>query len=192
MIITITDIETYLNTTISDGNPSTTSGAEAQWEYIIAGANAKVESICNRNFSAADYTERVNGNGQKYLLLKEYPLNTLTSLNYIDIDENLSEINTDNVVIDNAISELFSPYCFAKGDYNIQAVYNAGYSDEDMPDDLKLTTTKIAVDVFNNVKTNTLKIKEKNGDYSYEISSVIELNNSYKSALDNYIKKDYK
>ena len=190
-IINLNDVEIYLNSNISDGNPSTTSGLEAQWNFIISAVNKKIENICNRIFSVTAHTERRDGNGKSFLLLKNYPVTSVTSVNYIDIDSNLTEFELTDIVVNNDIGELYSPYGFTKGNYNIQCTYEAGYSDEDMPDDLKQTACRIAVDTFNSSSINTNKSSENFGDYSYTLSSAIEISDMYSLMLSQYIRYDW-
>lgn len=112
--------------------------------------DAIIESMINRASSwTNDYTQRLllsrantdyyDGDGTGTLILNQYPVTTLTSLND-DVDRTFGagtaiNVSTD-VVIDNnnGLIRLFNrAVAFNKGMLNIKAVYTAGYSLANVP-----------------------------------------------------------
>ena len=141
-LITLNDIDIYLQTTRA--NPSIDTPAEELYEFLIEAVSDQLEVGCNRTFAETTYTERLDGPGATDLLLKQLPIISLTSVNYIDIDENLTEINTDNIYIDRENGWLHYSYGFGVGRYNLQIKYVAGFSV--IPNALKLKVCKFVVD----------------------------------------------
>jgi hypothetical protein len=71
MIINLKELKTYLN--IVDNSQ------DSFLELLIDCANDFVVNYTGRSFNSADYIEYINGDGQKDILLSNYPIITLTS-----------------------------------------------------------------------------------------------------------------
>lgn len=182
---TIADLELYLGTTITGGSD------EAKYEYLIDAVSKEIESICQRVLLAADYTEVLNGNGTNSIFLSQYPINTITSVEYGQPwDGYTRDAVTDYISYDDTgeISFLFesldSPQMF-------EVVYNAGFST--VPLDLNLICVEEVVRAFNVSTKDTNVTEEKLGDYSYKLSSVVysaENKENLRMKLAQYIKND--
>lgn len=112
--------------------------------------DAIIESMINRASSwTNDYTQRLllsrvntdyyDGDGTGTLILNQYPVTTLTSLND-DVDRTFGAGTAINVSADvvtdnnNGLIRLFNrAVAFNKGMLNIKAVYTAGYSLANVP-----------------------------------------------------------
>lgn len=188
-IINIEDIETYLDSTIDDGDPSVT-GLEGKWQFIIDAVNTKIETICNRKFDDTAYTEKVDGTGQKEILLKQYPIISLTSINYVNpLDDVTTELDIDDVEINYDTGEIYYYAGFLKGRYNISVVYSAGYTS--IPDDLKLVACITSNDNFKNVNKLSGIKKEKTGKYEYEVfGGNIDISDANMRIISNYVRYD--
>jgi len=127
-------------------------------ERLIDRTTSLLESYCDRKFKARDYTnEEYDGDGTDYLLLDNYPVNSVDSL-YDDttrVFNSSSLVDEDNYVIYSeegkigVVSITGSPgfYAqFSEGKRNIRITYNAGYSS--MPDDLKMIALEILIKKF--------------------------------------------
>jgi len=97
----------------------------------------QIENYCGRVFKAADYTEDINGTDTDELLLKQRPVNSITSLQY-----RAANINRDNfITLDaetyflDANPGILKLLFRATGHWNrYRVTYNAGYTT--IPSDL--------------------------------------------------------
>ena len=173
-LITISDIELRYSTTIVG------TSTEELYTYLIDAVQEKAEAICNRNFDETEYTERLDGNGQFDLLLPEYPVVSVDSIQTVDTDGSVTDtfLSTD-YVIDNVNGSIFYKYGFPKGRYNIKVVYTAGYGTESgsyaVPEDLKETLLQMIEQTKTTIiKSSDLK-SESLGDYSYTKNNISEI-----------------
>lgn len=187
-LITIAEYEIYTQTVIDDGNPSV-SGSEAFYTFIIDSISDQIERITNRKFNDATYTEKYDGNGQDFLMLNQYPVISLTSVNYVNpLDDATTELSVDDITINNETGELYYPFRFAKGRYNVSVVYTAGYTS--VPDALKLTVCEMVYDAASTSSKLSGLTREKLGDYEYEISVGTVVSAEHIGKLSTFIKYD--
>lgn len=109
-------------------------------QQLLNQANWYIENFCQRKFSAQDYTELYDWHGQYTMDLKNFPVNTLTSLkrNTWTITSPVWEsFNPDTFVIKKQNGIIRSANIFPYWLENIQVIYNAWYTSENMPEDLK-------------------------------------------------------
>ena len=190
-ILTISDLELYLQKTI------TGTSDEDLYSYLITAVQSEAQHICNRYFEETDYTEKYDGNLQDELLLKNYPVISVTSVTIIDTDDSIiSSLDMDSIATDQIQGSIYYKGSFPKGRMNISVVYSAGYSDDPssgefaVPNDLKTALMDMVEESKVLTITDPNLKKEKLGDYSYERGSVEEVvhNQSYKLKL--YIRYD--
>jgi uncharacterized phiE125 gp8 family phage protein len=118
------------------------SGAteDALLDSICDRTNALIKSYIGRNLVSQTYTEYYDGNGSAKLLLRNYPVVSLTSLHVDTLRAfgSVSEIViADNVLLENnaGIIRLWNQGgVFLRGRANVKVVYVAGYAT--MPYDL--------------------------------------------------------
>lgn len=96
------------------------------YDTILNSAESFLLKEVDRDFVSTEYTEKYSGMGTDFLVLKHYPVQSLSSVeNYntsnIKIQEKGVIVNTDTV--------------FELGEYNIEITYTAGYST--IPEDIK-------------------------------------------------------
>jgi len=128
---------------------------------IIDSCTARIErALGDRRIKADDYTEDRDGTGTKFLLLRQYPIISVTAV-YLDQLRNFGETNrvADGIIIpsDEPGKLTFGPgvplttglalATFPKGTRNVRIVYRAGY--ETIPDDLRLACQKFVAVEFN-------------------------------------------
>ena len=109
-------------------------------EEIINSASAYIENYCNRKFVSTAYTEYYDGNNRSKLLLNQYPIISVTS---IDRWEYLTQASiqtytehTDfEIYSDEGI--IYKSMGWFKGHKAYKIVYTAGYATAAMPEDLK-------------------------------------------------------
>lgn len=176
-MITISDIQTYKGITITN---------TAFYNNLISYVTAMINSITNRTLTVADYTEYLNGEEFNILSLKNYPVNTLTSISYVDKNGVATIINSTDYSTDLDSGEITFDYNLCKGIRNYKVIYNAGYAT--IPNDLKLIALQILTDIESNINKNTTIKSESLGDYSYTLANQEEIKNNYKNLLSKYIK----
>lgn len=135
----ITGLKTFLHIEDDDQDDFLTS--------LAARASAKLDTYLGRTIEAAAYTEYYDGDGTGTLLLKERPVNSLTTL------------TVDGVAVDSEDWHLYAAQgrvvlvdgydlsgTFTKGIANVYAAYNAGYAS--VPADLQAVCTELAALMF--------------------------------------------
>jgi hypothetical protein len=112
--------------------------ATLKLERYINDASAFLERATARTFKAANYTEYLDGEGQRFLWLEQFPVNSLTSLQIVSLDGTVIQTLTANVdfVLYPNTGKLDSLGRWGHGIRNIKAVYSGGYTA--IPQDLKL------------------------------------------------------
>jgi uncharacterized phiE125 gp8 family phage protein len=115
-------------------------------ENLIDEISQTIQSYLGRKLISTGYTEYYDGDGSDTLILNQFPVTALTSLND---DPNrafgsTTAVNvTTDVILDGAAGVLHvwnGKATFFKGHGNIKAVYTAGYSVTTLPYDLQLAT----------------------------------------------------
>jgi len=121
-------VDTYALTSLINVKAAlhiTTTDDDALLESLINRISAAVESYCKRKFKARDYTEKYDGDGTSILFLKQYPVNSVSSLK---IGE--SVLDTSSYVIYSDEGKIRLKYSvFSEGIQNVEITYNAGYQD---------------------------------------------------------------
>jgi hypothetical protein len=118
-------------------------GDDSALEELINGASSAIESHCKRNFKEQVYSnEEYDGKGTRYILLKQYPVKTITS---IYVDDILLPTSDYKVKKDNGMlvrTNSIWPY----GDINVLVSYTAGYPE--IPADLELACKHLVMSYF--------------------------------------------
>lgn len=140
-LITLADLKTWLGITSVD------AARDSRLEMYINTISTAIETYCNRKFKSATYTsEKYQATDEQELILKNYPVTSITSLTYND--DTLTEADED-FELDEDTGILFREEGWAKTGYgnylsgkidfperNITVTYVAGYST--IPEDLKM------------------------------------------------------
>lgn len=108
-------------------------------EEFIATASDQVELFCDRKFLSSSRTEEVRGSGLNELLLDEWPVTALTSIDWVDssgttgtVDVSLVRFSESGVL--RWINSTNGPWY---EDYTYTVVYVAGYALADIPRPVK-------------------------------------------------------
>ena len=116
-LTTLENVKAALHITVTDD--------DTLLESLINRISAAVESYCRRKFKARDYTEKYDGDGTTVLYLKQYPVNSVTTLKISG-----SVVDSANYVIYDEVGKIVLRYTyFPEGLQNIEVTYNAGYQD---------------------------------------------------------------
>lgn len=129
-LVSLTDTKTFLK--ISE------TSEDALLESFINRASSFVNDYTQRLLLARVNTEYYDGDGTNTLILKQYPVTSITINDDVDrkfLSETELDI-TNNVIVDstNGIVHLFNnEIAFDKGTLNVKVVYTAGYSLANVP-----------------------------------------------------------
>lgn len=142
MLTTLTNLKVYLG--ITDNSQ------DALLNLLLAGSSEQIEAYCCRKFEAANYTETTDGLGTSSLFLKNYPVNTFTSLS---INTGTSStpvwdvVDADSYQVETDLGEIRALSQFSRGLKIYKAIYNGGYAT--VPMDLQLATCKLTAAYYN-------------------------------------------
>lgn len=128
-LVTFANVKTYLGYKES---------MEDLASFLITAVSARVRRLTRRNFSAATYTESLNGHGDNKIILTNLPVLDVTSV-CIDTDrvfDAADNLDSDEFYVDEAagIIELYDQ-TVPKGLRVVKVVYSAGYTT--IPEDLQ-------------------------------------------------------
>lgn len=144
-ITTVESVKIYLN--ITDTN------SDSILASLVASISKQIETECNRVFAKKDYTEYYDGDGSDSLSLRQYPINSITSI-HDDIGRDYgasSLVAAADYTFDAESGIVKSDHCFSAGKNNIKVVYNAGY--ENIPGDLELAANYLVAAEFKRSRT---------------------------------------
>jgi hypothetical protein len=153
---------------------------DALLELIINAVSKDIEGFCKRTFSQATYTEYHNGDGTNLLFLRQWPINTITSIHN---DSNCPPtFGSDSLEDDTyygydddeiAGGVFFRESTLYKGLKNIKVVYSAGYdrgtapgaTDDTLPYDLQFAAARHTWKVYNRMdKEGVQQFSTKGGN----------------------------
>lgn len=109
----------------------TDTGFDSQFDALITAMSLFMARYCNRDFVQQANTEVRDGNGRSRMLLKQYPVASVTSVTVDGIAIPARTVPTGSGFVapdpgDNAGMLMLYGYCFAKGFQNVTVVYTAG------------------------------------------------------------------
>ena len=132
---------------------------------LLESANSVVENYIGRTLAKEDYTEVINGNAQREILLSNYPVNSIASVSY--------NTGTHETPIWTALEK--TEYTYKSGTWNIflrtpltrwfqnyEIKYNAWY--DPIPADIKICLLKLASKYYNSRTSDGIKWETVNGD----------------------------
>lgn len=140
---------------------------------LINGASLNIEKYLNRKLVAQAYTsEKYDGDGEKRLYTKNFPINTVTSLilyePQTDTDLYTYTVN-DEYIIHGEKQYIYMWGGVPEGTQNIKITYNAGYAT--LPEDIKLACNIFVSIMYSALRReNTTSISV--GTYSEAFSKI--------------------
>lgn len=159
----------------------TTSDHDAKLNGYINRATGIIEVYCQRRFISTTHTNEVySGNGSAYIYLRNYPITALTASEYMN-NSNLgspsySALQSDLFAIETMggvdRGALYYGGGFIDGVNNYRFSYTAGYTDSELPHDLREACIELVGHLFNSRKADRLMKSESLGQYSYTRESV--------------------
>ena len=168
---------------------------QALIDRLITAFTKEIEAQCNRVFAAANYTEKHDGDGERNILVKNIPLNTLTSITVTS--SKVTVVNSTDFTFDPLTGEIrwkdwdiastadFVGF-FPIGFQNISISYNGGYTT--IPDDLEMLCAEGIIQVFDRKEAVGQVQSEKMGQeyYSYGLEQFRNLVFTHKKTLSRY------
>lgn len=133
------------------GLPAGASTLDAAYEALITAASQWAISYCSRNFIAADYAQRLNGNGTQTLMLPNYPVISVASvtvLNGTPLDATVSPL-TNGYMLDGRVIVRTGGQLFPYMRLAVAVAYRAGYEIGSIPDDLQIAVCEAVQSKFN-------------------------------------------
>jgi len=178
MIATLAQFKQYLGIT--------GTSQDTILQLLIDSSNSMINSYIGRIIEADDYIEYVNGNAQREILLQNYPVNTLTSIekNIWDLETPVWEIVEPTwYKLSPKEWKIFLVYPLTRGFQNYKITYNAWY--DPVPAELTLASLKIASKYYNTRTSDGVASESVNGDsISFETteipSDVLVILNNYR------------
>jgi len=136
-LIANTDVKTFLSI------PSANTDDDSLLTALIVNAQGMADMDTNRTLevTSADATDYYDGDGSSVLLVKRYPIVSITTI-HDDIDRDYGAdclISSDDYFYHSAQGRIMlDGSAFNKSEKNIKVVYKGGYSSSTIPGDLKL------------------------------------------------------
>jgi uncharacterized phiE125 gp8 family phage protein len=164
---------------------------------LINSCSAKIERLCNRQFLARAYTERMDGHDTHKLVVKHYPINEITAIYEVSGagSEEETELIADTIYrydSETGIIELIADVwtsafdtAFAAGFLNYEVQYNGGYAT--IPDDVDMVCRELVVEAYNLSKRDSTLRSESLGDYSYTLADGLSLSESQLERMRPYM-----
>lgn len=127
-----------------------------------------VEDYCGRKFEAAEFTEYHDGSGTQILMLRQYPINTVTTVTRTKVDAADTQvviasteynINAESGILNMHPVNHVDSSVWIGGVRNYKIVYNAGYSDDDMPNGIVGACNIWIATVFQKAKHNLFAVQ---------------------------------
>lgn len=126
---------------------------DAELTRLLEGVSAAILAYLGRNLVVQEYTERYNGNGKRQLVLREYPIKQVLSV----------EVNGRGVAdFDNDDWLLFCPRGIPAGIRNVKVRYIAGH--DEIPADIAEAALIIAVQRLNEIDNKGIQSKSLAGE----------------------------
>ena len=146
-LVTLADLKVFLK--ITGG------AADSKLSFLINEISKAVNTFVGHFLLSKTYTEYYNGDGSRELMVKNFPIISITSLHNADSLRTFDGSTVIDVSADvlinkpSAILELWNDEAaFLRGRANIKLVYTAGYAVANIPNDIQLAVKKWAAQQY--------------------------------------------
>ena len=154
-------------------------------QLLIDSSNQMIETYIWRNIEQDDYIEFIDWNAQKEILLENYPVNTLDSIEintWTLADPVRATIQPTSYKLSPKDWKIFLLFLLERWFQNYKITYNAWY--DPIPADLVLASLKLASKYYNTKEADWIKGETNNWDrIDFDIS---EIPNEILAILNNY------
>ncbi len=182
------DLTTLANLKVYLGIASSVTTYDTLFSALITAASLALAHFCDRDsFKATAYTSTLNGNGHRYYVLPNTPINSITSV-VMDYNETTTDtyLGTSFDYEPNTGKVLFKPTAtktrrFPYGFRNLYWVYNSGYAT--IPADLELICQMVVATMWRRSTSNATGgvASEKIGDYAISYFNPMLLSSMFAS-----------
>lgn len=152
-LVSLNDYKEFARISQSDPNE------DEKLQRIADETEAEIKEFLNRDLETATYTEKYDGNGESRLVLRQFPITSITTLEIYDgLDSNNAEVwdeqvqgtDYDRLVIDvDTISIYIDGTTFPSGTENIRITYVAGYASTAIPKEIERACKQLFTLNFN-------------------------------------------
>lgn len=169
-LTTLANVKQYLGLTATSD--------DALLSRLITAASSWVRTYCNRDFTSQSYTDTLDGTGNAWQVMKQYPVTAVASVSFSGVAQAIT-----GLVITNTRSLTFTDgTLWEKGRGNVSVTYAAGYSTT--PADIEQAVIEIVALRYrekNRIGTTTVNTRGESVTFS-----VMDVPPSVKSLLNNY------
>jgi len=189
MLVSTGDVRTWLGVATADTGPN------AKIETLINAVEDFADHWTNRALEATYYNEHpdfsyLDGNGQRYIYLPQYPISWIGTVN-VDADRewnSATAVGSADLVIYWKQGKLWNEEgIFSKGHRNVRVDYIAGYGDTGssypIPKDLKQTIIEMVVDSF---KEGITAVHTIEAGENIKFMQMLSGNSFWRNTLDEY------
>lgn len=161
----IVDTETALDY-LKLGSP--TEDEETVLAAICDQISEAVEDYCGRMFELSTFTEDHDGSGTRILMLRQYPIDDIATVKRTKADAAntvVTVVSAEYTINDESGILTMHPVnhvdsaIWVKGEQNYEIVYDAGYSDDDMPNGIVGACNIWIATVFQKAKHNLFAVQ---------------------------------
>lgn len=162
-----------------------------QVDMIIKLVDGAIVNYCGWSMLAADYVKDFDGLGSSELDLKVYPINTLESVFITDSSDVSTEVTSDiklksDIGVIYLTSNSSTLTSFTSGTRNITVSFNAGFSKDNMPDDLRLAASYLCALYYNRIKEENVGVTEEKFEEVTTKFEKVEIPQPIKDVLNRY------
>jgi hypothetical protein len=184
-------VKTYLGITSVTSDTAITS--------IVSSISSQIEVYCNRSFESTTYTQYFDTTeGYKKIFLKNYPVASLTSVQYRDGtwgNITWTNFNSSDYLLSESTGKLNFAYALPQAEKYVKVVYTGGYlidftnendiTKHTLPSALTQIATEMSAQTFNLSKSAGIQTESTEGQsISYQSSTNDSSFNSAKKRLD--------
>lgn len=185
---TVNDVSMFLNQDENGLSPFELDQVSAMVLYV----DGIINNYCGWTLLSTSYVEkRFNGNGLSELDLTLYPITALTSVKLLNSDGTFTDLTTDMEILEDGIigtKVTSTGVTFASGTRNVYVSFTAGFTEDNMPEELKYAATYLAGIMFKKSATFAVGIDEGEFDKVRAKYSSNELPVLVQRVLDRYRK----
>jgi len=129
-------------------------------ELAVNETEQTIKSFLNRDLEAKDYVEIYDGQSTNVLILDQFPINSISKIEYydgldpLDVEEWIEYVQGDDYdrLLNYESYITLDGIVFPEGYKNIRVTYNAGYTD--IPADIQKAAKKLCLLYYGEVKKN--------------------------------------
>lgn len=172
-------------------HPSLKTLDDPELNDLIVIASAAVEKWCSRRFAKQDIVDKYDGDNTKRLILKDYPVHSITSIKieYQDSEDDSDTLTTEFLWKANGIVEIkrIEPYVFTRGFQNVTATYNAGYAT--LPADLAFGVRLMCAHIYEDAGRPADLIEERLGDWKQRYANTALDQQDFPANITRWLRK---